>query len=106
TRAATAALERAGALRIVLVNAGLVVCAVPVPGAVRVLVSTLVLAGLAAFLPLLAAAIRASRRAKQELRALSRPAARSRPSRTEPDRRGRSSGLAASGLAAVALAVA
>ncbi|HQR28042.1 MAG TPA: copper oxidase, partial [Nocardioides sp.] len=52
-RAATAVLDRGGALRVALVNAGLVVCALPAPPLVRVLASALALAGLAAFLPLL-----------------------------------------------------
>jgi len=50
-------MDRANALRVVLVNAGLVVCLLPVPGEVRVLVAALVLAAFAAFLPLLLAAV-------------------------------------------------
>lgn len=61
-RAANGLLQRGGALRIVAINAGLLVCALPVPGPVRVLASGLVLAGLATFLPLLLLAVRASRR--------------------------------------------
>jgi nitrite reductase (NO-forming) len=44
-------------LRVVLVNTGLVVCLLPVPGEVRVLVGVLVLAAFAAFLPLLVSAV-------------------------------------------------
>lgn len=99
-RAANEALERGGALRIVLVNAGLVVCVLPVPSAVRVLASVLVLGGLAAFLPLLLLAMRASRRAKAA------PIAERRPATATANVRGRTAGHAATGLAAVVLAVA
>lgn len=100
-RAANHALERAGALRIVLVNAGLVVCVLPVPSAVRVLASVLVLGGLAAFLPLLFTAMRASRRAKAA------PVADRRSGVVVPGGPpGRTAGHAATGLAAVVLAVA
>jgi len=64
-RAANAVMDRGGALRIVLVNAGLLVCALPVPGVVRATCSALVLGGLTSFLPLLFLAIRASRQAKR-----------------------------------------
>lgn len=64
-RAANAVLEAGGALRVVTVNAGLLVGALPVPSAVRVLCSVLVLGGLAAFIPLLFQSIRASRAVKK-----------------------------------------
>ena len=94
-RAAIAEIERAGALRVTVVNAGLLVCVLPVPSLVRVLCSVLVLAGLAAFLPLVIRAIRASRRVRANpgLRGADRP-------------RRSSAGSAVAGLAAVLLAVA
>ena len=61
-RAATAAMERSGPLRVVMVNAALLVGAPPVPSVVRVACSALVLVGLSAFIPLLFTAMRASRR--------------------------------------------
>jgi nitrite reductase (NO-forming) len=60
-RSANAALARGGPLRLTAVNAGLLVCALPVPSVVRVLCSAVVLAGLAAFIPLLFLAIRTHR---------------------------------------------
>jgi nitrite reductase (NO-forming) len=99
-RAANAALERAGALRITLVNGGLLLCVLPVPSLVRVLCSVLVLIGLAGFLPLAFRAMRASRRTKADP-----PPPRPRD---EPGPRaiGRARGGLATGLAALVLAVA
>lgn len=103
-RAANSALERGGALRVAMTNAALVVCALPVPSMVRVLASTLALAGLASFLPLLLLAIRSSRRARSRPAV---PAGGRRPDRPEASRPpGRASGPAVAGLAAVVLAVA
>ncbi len=105
-RAANTALDRGGALRITLVNAGLLVCLLPVPSAVRVLSSALVLAGLAAFVPLLFAAMKASRRAKAAP-AQAPPAGRRGPAPVAAERpRGQVTGLAATGLVTVVLAVA
>jgi nitrite reductase (NO-forming) len=98
-RAANAVLDRGGALRIVMVNGGLLMCALPVPSVVRVLSSVLVLGGLAAFLPLLVLAIRAARRAKQSSPPIGQAGAGNRTP-------GQRTGLAATGLAAVVLAVA
>jgi nitrite reductase (NO-forming) len=102
-RAADAALDKGGPLRIVVVNAGLLLCALPVPSVVRVLSSALALGGLAAFLPLLFVAIRASRHAK---RAVEPATARQRvlPDGGRPP--GRLTGLTATGSAIVVLAVA
>jgi nitrite reductase (NO-forming) len=100
-RAATEVLDRGGALRIALANAGLLVALLPVPSAVRVLASALVLVALAAFLPLMFLAMRASRRAK----ALPVEERVGRGSVGTPPR-GRTNGPAAAGLAAVVLAVA
>jgi nitrite reductase (NO-forming) len=103
-RAANAVLASGGALRIVLVNGGLLVAVLPVPVLVRVLASALVLAGLAAFLPLLVLGMRASRREK----AAARPAADRVPHAVPAPRpdRGRQVGHAAVGLATLVLAVA
>jgi nitrite reductase (NO-forming) len=59
-RAANAAIDRGAPLRIVMINGGLLLCALPVPDLVRVAASVLALGGLAAFLPLLFLAIRAA----------------------------------------------
>lgn len=67
-RAATAMLDRGGLLRVAVTNAGLLLCALPVPAAVRVLCSVVVLVALASFLPLLVLAIRASRKVRAGLR--------------------------------------
>ncbi|HET7329111.1 MAG TPA: multicopper oxidase domain-containing protein [Nocardioidaceae bacterium] len=107
TRAANTVLDEGGALRIVLVNAGLLVCVLPVPSVVRVLASGLVLGALATFLPLLLLAIRASRRAKRATTAAlatSGPRQRRRPEGERPP--GQVTGQAATGLAVVVLAVA
>ena len=104
-RAANTALDRGSALRITMVNGGLLLSVLPVPSLVRVLVSMLVLVALAAFIPLLFSAIRASRRAK------STPAAERQPGPRAPGRpyarpRGQLAGLAAVGLSALVLATA
>jgi nitrite reductase (NO-forming) len=64
-RAATAELDRGAPFRVVLANATMLLCVLPVPSVVRVIASLLALAALASFLPLLFRALRASRRAKQ-----------------------------------------
>ena len=66
--AANAVLDRAAMLRVAAVNAGLLVCVSPVPAAVRVPCSTVVLVGLASFLPLLILAIRASHAVRRSTR--------------------------------------
>ncbi len=66
-RAAQAPLERAARWRLAVVNVGLVVCLLPVPDAVRVAVSTLVLVALVAFVPLLLSAVRAAVTARRAL---------------------------------------
>lgn len=57
--------DRWATARLVLINGGLVLSLLPVPSAVRVTCSVLVLLGLAAFVPLMLRAIRASVRAKR-----------------------------------------
>lgn len=60
-RRTAAELDRGALLRVVLVNGGLLLFAAPVPSAVRVLASFVVLAALVAFLVLAARAVRAAR---------------------------------------------
>ena len=106
-RAADRVLERGSEWRLVATNAGLLVCALPVPSLVRVLASFLVLGAMAAFLPLLFSAMRASRRMRAATtEALTDPPT-GRPVAAAPGRpAGQRTGLAAGGLAAVVLAVA
>jgi len=109
-RAATTALDRAAAFRVVLVNAGLLVAVLPVPSVVRVLCSMLAFGGMAAFLPLLVVAIRRSRQVRRHVsdtpvEATAPGEAASARARLEEPRRS-ASGLAVAGLAAVVLAVA
>jgi nitrite reductase (NO-forming) len=66
-RAAVSVLDKGGALRIVIVNASLLVSALPVPSRVRVICAALVVGGLAAFIPLLFLSIRASRAAAKSV---------------------------------------
>jgi nitrite reductase (NO-forming) len=106
-RAANTVLDRGGALRITLVNGGLLVAVLPVPSVVRVTSTLLVLGGLAAFVPLLLLALRASRRARTTPATSRVPAHDRHPA--EPDGQrppGQVTGLVATGLAALVLAVA
>ncbi len=119
-RAATAVLERGGPLRITVVNLGLLVAVLPVPPAVQTFAGLLVVAGLAAFLPLMALAAKASRRAKTAASgkpgsapgSITRPSPgptprSSRPSAEAAQRsRKQGSGLAVAGLGLVLMAVA
>ncbi|HET6697611.1 MAG TPA: multicopper oxidase domain-containing protein [Nocardioidaceae bacterium] len=114
-RVANTVLDRGSALRVVLANGGLLVCLLPVPTVVRVLASALVAGSLAGFVPLLFAAMRASRRAKAAQAGVDGPAGGSaggpaRPHGPAPAAgvrpNGQLRGLAAVGLAAVVLAVA
>lgn len=89
-RAMNRDLDTGGALRVALVNAGLVVCVLPVPSVVRVIASVLVLGGLASFVPIL---LRAIRRRHAGAAAAARPDGQNR-------------GLAAVGIVMVMLAVA
>ncbi|WP_431473251.1 hypothetical protein [Ornithinimicrobium sp. W1665] len=66
-RAGQAWFDRWGTARLVLINVGLALCLLPVPSWVRVVVSVLVLAALAVFVPLMVGAIRATVRAKREV---------------------------------------
>ncbi|HEY0953019.1 multicopper oxidase domain-containing protein [Nocardioides sp.] len=106
-RAANVEMDRGGALRVAIVNVGTAVFLLPAPSPVRVVVSAVVLVAFAAFLPLMFRAMRAARRARQqpiesvpkEQRTGPAPAAADRP-------RGQVTGLAATGIALVVLAVA
>lgn len=100
-RAAGAVLDRGGAFRIAAVNLGLVVCLLPAPSAVRVACSLVVLLALAAELPLLVLAIRASHRARRDGDGPPVP----EPAEA-PMRRRRALGSAVAGTAVVVLAVA
>ncbi|GAB2869956.1 multicopper oxidase domain-containing protein [Nocardioides pacificus] len=106
-RAANEVMDRGGALRIAAANAGLVVCALPVPSLVRVLASVVALVALASSVPLLLIAIRTSHRTRTATDAdraagvapVRGPVGTGRP-------RGQVAGLASAGIAAVVLAVA
>ncbi|SNC60114.1 nitrite reductase (NO-forming) [Kytococcus aerolatus] len=65
-RAAGDWFNRGAAFRLVTTNLGLLICLLPVPSLVRVLVSVLVLASLAAFVPLMFRAVRAAGRVRRE----------------------------------------
>lgn len=67
-RGTQARMDRANALRAVLINAGLVAGILPVPSPVRWLASVLVLGAFASFLPLLASTVLYAVRAKRALR--------------------------------------
>ena len=95
TRRTHANMDRGAALRVTGANAGLLVCALPVPSPVRVLASVVVVGCLAAFVPLLIHALRVRRSPAQP----SGHVGTDRP-------RGQVAGLAVTGLALVLLAVA
>ncbi len=61
--------DRWGTARLVTVNLGLLLCLLPVPSIVRVIVSLLVVAALATFVPLMLGGIVAAARAKREVEA-------------------------------------
>ncbi|TXJ04994.1 MAG: copper oxidase [Aeromicrobium sp.] len=77
-RAANDVMDRAAGLRLTVINVGLVICLLPVPSIVRVLVSTLVLVAFMAFLPLAFGAMRASRAARGTLPPVDRKASQER----------------------------
>ena len=101
-------LDRGNALRAVLINVGLVVCVLPVPSLVRVLVSVLVLGAYAAFLPLLVPAVLYALRDKRAARHTAIDPASVIRHVPEPAAvvRGRHTGQVAVALALVVLAVA
>jgi nitrite reductase (NO-forming) len=105
-RAANVELDRGGALRVAVTNAGVLVFLLPSPSVVKVVVSALVLGALAAFLPLMFRALRAARRARQTPGRSVPPASRRGPAPVAADRpKGQRTGLAATGIALVVLAV-
>lgn len=108
-RAANRVFDSAGALRVTVVNLGLLVCVLPVPSLVRVLTSVLVLVALASFVPLLFRAIGASRRVRSSSQMLVDVPVAMRTGPRSPDverPRGQRAGLAATGVSAIVLAVA
>ncbi len=106
-RAANVEMDRGGALRVAVTNGGVLVFLLPAPSPVRVVVSAAVLVALAAFLPLMFRAMRAARRARQRPVESVPRAQRTGPAPVAADRpRGQRTGLAATGIALVVLAVA
>jgi nitrite reductase (NO-forming) len=106
-RAANVEMDRGGALRVAITNAGLVVFLLPAPSLVRVVVSAVVLAALAAFLPLMFRALRAARQVRQLPVEPVPKSQRNGPAPVAADRpKGQRTGLAATGVALVVLAVA
>ena len=107
-RGTQARMDRGSAIRSVLINVGLVVYVLPVPGLVRSLVAVLVLGAFAAFLPLLVTAVLYALRAKTAARQTPADLTPVTPHVPEPAAvvRGRHTGQAAAALAAVVLAVA
>ncbi len=104
-REANRVLDTGGPLRLVTTNLGLLVCALPVPSLVRVLVSFLVVGALASFVPILLKAIRAWRRVRNGATDPASPAGhRPDPGGDRPP--GQRAGLAVTGLALVLVAVA
>jgi nitrite reductase (NO-forming) len=101
-------MERGNALRAVLINVGLLVCVLPVPEQVRLLVAMLVVGAFAAFLPLLICAVLYAvrgRHVRQQGAAGRSTAPRHIPEPTTVTR-GRNMAQAAAALSLVSLAVA
>ncbi len=65
-RASNEVLDRGAGLRLTLINLGLLMCLLPVPSVVRVILSLLVLLAYIAFLPLVLIAYRAANKARGE----------------------------------------
>jgi nitrite reductase (NO-forming) len=106
-RAANVELDRGGALRVGVTNAGVLVFLLPSPSMVRVVVSAFVLAALASFLPLMFRAVSAARRAGPTHVGSLQTVRRSGPAPVAADRpKGQRTGLAATGIALVVIAVA
>ncbi len=106
-RAANVELDRGGALRVGVTNAGVLVFLLPSPSMVRVVVSAFVLAALASFLPLMFRAVSAARRAGPTRVGSLPTVRRSGPAPVAADRpKGQRTGLAATGIALVVIAVA
>lgn len=73
-RRANARLGTAGGIRVAVINAGLLIWVLPLPGAVQTIAAVVVLVALATFLPLLGAAAWTARRGRSRGTAGSRPA--------------------------------
>lgn len=100
-RAGNRAFDSAAPLRIVVTNGGLLMCVLPVPSAVRVVVSLVVLVALASFVPLVFRALRAARTATPP------EGPRTGPMDPAGDRpAGQRKGLVAAGVAVLLVAVA
>ncbi|WP_462417510.1 multicopper oxidase domain-containing protein [Kytococcus sp. Marseille-QA3725] len=109
-RAAASRFDRWAAVRLTVTNLGLLLCLLPVPSVVRVIVSTLVLLSLASFIPLMFAAVKAAVRARREqmaARAAGEVPTTTAPRTSGPDRLPSiwSAGQVAAALSALALAV-
>ena len=103
-RTGTAAFERFGILRVSAANTALVICALPVTSLMRVVASVLYLVAMASFLPIMFAAMRAQRLAKERGATLTEP--RTGPIAPEGEQApGRRAGHATAGMLAVVLAV-
>lgn len=106
-RAANTVLDRGGALRIAVVNAGLPLALLPGPSWTKVALSAVILGALAAFLPLMFWAMRAARQARRGAPASVPKRQRTGPAPVAGERpRGQVTGLFATGLSIVVLAVA
>ncbi|MEX0429333.1 multicopper oxidase domain-containing protein, partial [Nocardioides sp. DS6] len=106
-RAANTVLDKGGALRVTVVNAALPIALLPVPPWVRVALAAAILVALAAFLPLMFLAMRAARRARQAAPLSVPKTQRTGPASVAGERpRGQVTGLVATALSVVVLAVA
>lgn len=109
TRAANAALDRGAAWRVSIISCGIAIWAMPVPSMVAVVASSAALVGFAAFLPLLALAVRASlreRRSPTPQPSLEERRLAAAEAKAELVKPGRFAGPAAIGFVVVALGVA
>jgi nitrite reductase (NO-forming) len=106
-RGTQARMDRGNVLRVVLINAGLLVAVLPVPGQVTLLTAALVLGAFAAFLPLLILAVLYAVRAKHAGQdSIDRAALPRHVPEPAAVTRRRNTGQAALALALVILAVA
>lgn len=103
-RAAAAWFNRYAVLRLAVVNLGLLLCLLPVPSWVRVVLSVLVLVAMAAYVPLFLKAVRASVAARQELLAAFE-AGDARPTRIDPEPPVWSTGQLVAALAVLAVGI-
>ena len=106
SRRTVAELDRGAVVRVVLVNGGLLLFCAPVPSAVRVVMSLVVLGALVAFLVLAVRALGIARRARRAMGAGALPApGAGGAAAPEPARPAHRSGAAAVGVGALALAL-